>query len=270
LLALALAGAALLLGGCAGSVKSLRAPAADATPIAGVARVETRMSPDATRQQADNPQFNREELAGYLRRRLEGKRLIGSAATHRVEIVITDLRVRSAVAAVLFGAFAGDDHVHGRVRVLDGAGRVVQSFDVQASYALGGWAGGQDGVRLNWLYDKFSDLAAGELEKVVGQALPGTAAVAAVERPARRVDDVDAVPGNERTRDSYRDFLTKRLPRAFVVADGNRSNYTWGANPKDPTDPKDPLERALKHCRDQGKQHCRAYAVDQRVVYGDE
>jgi len=61
------------------------------TYVNGVSQVVALMSPDATRLQGDNPQFNRDELANYLRRRLEAKGLIAPAATHKVEIVITDM-----------------------------------------------------------------------------------------------------------------------------------------------------------------------------------
>ena len=32
----------------------------------------------------------------------------------------------------------------------------IDSFKVTASYALGGWGGGQDGLRMNWLYEAFA------------------------------------------------------------------------------------------------------------------
>lgn len=81
------------------------------------------------------------------------------------------------------------------------------------------------------------------------------------------LDDVDAVPANERGKEPYREFLSKKPPRAFVVADGGRVNWAWGTKPKDPMQPRDPMERALQLCRDQGKTGCTVYAVDDRVVY---
>jgi hypothetical protein len=278
----------LTLVGCAGTVRQDNRITGDATHVAGVAQVEVQMSPDAAKQQADNAQFNSDELAGFLRRKLEGKGLVGADSVYRVNVVVTDIRVRSAAAAVLFGVFAGDDHVTGKVRLLDGRGQPVRSFDVSASYALGGIGGGQDSTRMNWLYDKFSELALGELQKLVdppahpvlaSSATTGTAAALAhVASPAAApaynleatgidINDVQAVPGTDKTRQVYREFLAQPTPRAFVVADGGRSNYTWGTNPKDPMEPKDPLERAMKRCQDQGKQHCRPYAVDHKVVY---
>jgi hypothetical protein len=39
----------------------------------------------------------------------------------------------------------------------------LNSFEVSASYALGGLAGGQDDARLSWLYEKFAELASKEI-----------------------------------------------------------------------------------------------------------
>lgn len=61
-------------------------------------------------------------------------------AAHQMDIVITDIRVRSAVAAMMLGVLAGDDHVNGFVRVLDTDGQPFRSFEVEANYAFGGWA----------------------------------------------------------------------------------------------------------------------------------
>ena len=294
---------ACALGACTGAIKPDARVQGDASRIEGIGRVTVAMSPDAAKQLADSPQFNRDELASYLRRRLEGKGLIGIDASHRVDIVITDLRVRGVFAAVMFGFMAGDDHVNGRVRILDERNVAIRSFDVQASYAFGGAAGG-DGMRMNWLYDKFSELAIGELEKVIrpprvaAVAPPASAAsgasmaasmsastVASVAvpvvadararlpriDPSTSIDRVDAVPGlDERGRTVYRDWLTRRSPRAFVIAAGGRVNATWGRNPKDPMDPRDPAERALKQCRAAGRVACTLYAVDERVVYNPD
>jgi hypothetical protein len=283
----------LALAGCAATVKQDTRVQGDVSRVEGVSHVLALMSPDAARQQADNPQFNRDELANQLRRRLEGKSLLSPTATHRVEVVVTDIRVRSAVAAIMLGVFAGDDHVTGRVRVLDAHGQALRSFEVNASYALGGWAGGQDSMRMGWLYDKFSELAAAELEQVVRLpiAAPASAPAAAVALATAsasaawvaaptaaapepvvnntiRIDDVEAVPGlSERGRTGYRDWLTHKPPRAFAVADGGIWYGTWGTMPKDPMEPRDPSERVLKRCRDAGKRNCTLYAVDGNVVY---
>lgn len=273
-----------LLAGCAGTIKQDARVAGDVSRLEGVAQVVALMSPDAAKQQVDNPQFNRDELATRLRQRLEAKGLTASSATHRVEIVVTDVRVRGAFTAIMFGFMAGDDHVTGRVRVLDASGRALRSFDVHASYAFGGVAGGQDGVRMNWMYDKFADMAMTELEKVVLPPRAGAAAIAPVAlaappQPAAAgtpvptiasdaaIDNVEALPASERARSIYREWLTHKSPRAFVVSENGYVYGTYGTRPVDPMEPTDPGERALKRCRDATRPNCTLYAVDDRVVY---
>jgi hypothetical protein len=90
----------------------------------------------------------------------------------------------------------------------------------------------------------------------------------AQEKAAGRLYDVDAVPGlNERGKEGYRLWLTKKTPRAFVVASDGRWNATWGTNPPDPNDPRNPAERAMAQCVRAGKPDCKLYAVDDDVVW---
>lgn len=276
-----------LLAGCAGTIKQDARVNGDLSRLEGVGQVVAQMSPDAAKLLVDNPQFNREELATRLRLRLESRGLTAPAATHRVEIVVTDVRVRGAFTAIMFGFMAGDDHITGRVRVLDPSGKALRSFEVSATYAFGGLAGGQDGVRMSWLYDKFSDLATAELEKVIvppragaaplAPAVAGAAGIAAPPSPAApaapmvassaTLDNVEAVPVSERGRAAYREWLTLRKPRAFVVSDTGWFYSTWGTKPVDPMEPSDPTERAMKRCQTAQRPNCTAYAIDDRVVY---
>lgn len=57
---------------------------------------------------------------------------------------------------MMWGAMSGNDAIHGEVVVKDASGKTVDSFKVTASYALGGWGGGQDAMRMNWLYEAFA------------------------------------------------------------------------------------------------------------------
>ena len=277
----AITAALLLLTGCAATIKQDARVNGDVSRLEGVTQVVALMSPDAAKQQVDNPQFNREELATRLRYRLEAKGLTAPSATHRVEIVVTDIRVRGAFAAIMFGFMAGDDHVTGRVRVLDAGGRALRSFEIHATYAFGGVAGGQDGLRMNWMYDKFTDLAEAELVKVISVPRAGAGPIAPVVANAppagtpvpllvastAAIDNIEAVPVSERGRNAYREWLTQRRPRAFVVSDTGYFYGTWGTRPTDPMEPADPTERAMKRCTDAARPNCTIYAVDDRVVY---
>ncbi|WP_280152904.1 DUF4410 domain-containing protein [Piscinibacter sp. XHJ-5] len=300
-----------LLSACAGTVKQHTRINGDVSGVEGVGKVVARMSPAAVAQQADNPQFSRDELATYLYRKLESKGMVAAGAPNHVDILVTDIRVRSAAAAVLLGVLAGEDRIVGTVRVLDSANKPLRSFEIKASYALGGWGGGQDSMRMNWMYDKFSELAMQELDKIVALPrsttartqttvlAPGAAAPALVLAPSSPnappttpapapapaasapvivpdvaslpttgvLEDADAVPVGDKGREAYRQWLTWKSPRVFVVADGLRWNYARGTNPTDPAQPRDPVERALKFCQEHGRTGCTLYAVDDRVVY---
>ena len=69
-----------------------------------------------------------------------------------------DFRVRSNFTAVMFGFMAGNDSITGDVVLRDAAGKELNRFEVSASYALGGLAGGMDDARMGWLYEKFAEL----------------------------------------------------------------------------------------------------------------
>jgi dienelactone hydrolase len=73
------------------------------------------------------------------------------------------------------------------------------------------------------------------------------------------VDDVSAVPLiSEEGRQTYRAFLTKDMPRVFVIAPDGTAASTQGGF--------DPLARALDLCKNAART-CRAYAIDDQVVW---
>ncbi len=64
---------------------------------------------------------------------------------------------------------AGDDHIKGDVLVRAPDGTELQSFSVNASYAFGGLGGGQDSVRMNWLYENFAKRVAEEVTGTISE-----------------------------------------------------------------------------------------------------
>jgi dienelactone hydrolase len=83
--------------------------------------------------------------------------------------------------------------------------------------------------------------------------------------PPSRFADIDnaaAVPFvNDKGRDAYRQFLTRRFPRVFALASNGMTSVTNGGF--------DPLARALLACRNAGVT-CQPYAVDADVVWSGE
>ena len=106
--------------------------------------------------------FDQDKLLYTVKRGLELNGLMKGDGV-RAEIVVTEFRVKSTVTAVLFGVLAGTDNVTGDVIIRDASGRQLRKFTVHATYGLGGWAGGQDDMRLGWLYEKFAEHTVAEL-----------------------------------------------------------------------------------------------------------
>jgi hypothetical protein len=94
---------------------------------------------------------------------------------------------------------------------------------------------------------------------------------AAAAAPRADIANADAVPGlSSKGRAAYQEWLTRPLPRAFVIGVTKGSSYYWpsyGRSPPDATQPADPLERALVNCKKNAGFECKAYAVDNAVVW---
>ena len=152
-----------VLGGCASGVKRAEDTAKRQAYFSSggvVARdVTLTLDKNAQAQLADNLKFDRDKLLSTVKQALNSKGLLAKSpdpALPGIEIVITDIRVRSNFSAVMFGFMAGSDRIVGDVIARDAAGKELQRFTVSASYALGGIAGGQDETRMGWLYESFT------------------------------------------------------------------------------------------------------------------
>jgi hypothetical protein len=321
----------VLIVGCAGTVQRDSNSGSKRISDATYSDVKVSLSDGARALQADNVQFNVRELSDYIRRRLEASSVLRQDGTHRVEVVIESFRVRSAAAAVLFGVMAGTDNIEGQVRVFNAAGRQVHGYTINTSYGLGGWAGGADGTRMSWLYDKFSELTVAELigttpsnalakpdlaksttrsannnppgapvsisitpvgssqdksiviganSSTVAPNLASSVVVPVANASSQpsviatgfaNINDVDAIPFiSDRGREGYREWLTKSTPRAFAISDSGRWISTWGINPQNAEDPKDPAERALQRCAKVSNAPCKLYAANGAVVWVKE
>jgi hypothetical protein len=155
---------ALLLTACGGT--AVRKDAAGVPVTAGslnVRTVQARVSAQAKEQLPDNIKFDLDALRGTVDRALSAAKLEDAASGNMLDIEVTNVYIRGTFTAVMFGLFAGGDNISGNVRVTDPQGNPLRSFEVSASYALGGYAGGQDSIRLNYLYEKFAELTREQL-----------------------------------------------------------------------------------------------------------
>ena len=128
--------------------------------------LEVTLTPEAQQKLADNLKFDQDKLLDTVRRALVANNVLTKdvdPSRAKVEIKVTDMRVRSNFSAIMFGFMAGDDHIDGDVIVISSTGSELQEFKVAASYALGGLAGGQDSARMDWLYENFAKRVVEEL-----------------------------------------------------------------------------------------------------------
>jgi hypothetical protein len=152
----------LILTGCASGVQR----PSDATKREAyfakggkVADVTISLSKEARAQLTDNLGFNQDRLLATVKRAMEGKDLLAkgnSESLPKIEILVTEIRMRSTFSAIAFGFMAGNDRVVGDVIGRNSSGQELQRFTVSASYALGGIGGGTDDARMSWLYETFA------------------------------------------------------------------------------------------------------------------
>ncbi|MCB1800582.1 MAG: DUF4410 domain-containing protein [Gammaproteobacteria bacterium] len=156
--------------GCSSGVK--REPIAQQTKPAStqavdkLSSVSISLTEEAKGKVADNLKFDKEELLSHVKRALDAHAMLLSEpheSAPGMEIEVKDFRVRTNFSAVMWGFMAGSDSITGDVVLKDSLGGEVDRFEVSVSYALGGLAGGQDGTRMSWLYEKFAEETLKEL-----------------------------------------------------------------------------------------------------------
>jgi hypothetical protein len=153
------------IAGCSSQVTRPQSTDTTRPVVKALQDFTVEMSPEAKLQLSDNIKFDINALQNTLQRTLEANDLIAADGGYRLKVFVSDIRIRSTFNAVMWGFMAGDDHLQGHIVVLDLAGEPVYTFDASSSYALGGFGGGQDTSRLNWLYEDFSEMVADELRQ---------------------------------------------------------------------------------------------------------
>ena len=124
-----------------------------------IAAINTDVTVEVREKLKDSFKFDQAALKRTVELALTNNQLFDAAKKETgltLAILVTHVRVRSTFNAVMWGAMSGNDAIHGEVVVKDSSGATFDTFKVTASYALGGWGGGQDGLRLNWLYEAFA------------------------------------------------------------------------------------------------------------------
>lgn len=167
-----IASAVILTACSSGAVRQpTSAPSSDRVILSAnsqVASVSLTMTDEAKKKAAENLKFNPDQLLSHVKRALEASSLLNASPDQKLpslEIQVRDVRVRSNFSAVMWGFMAGADLVKADIVIRDQDGKELDRFEVSASYALGGLAGGQDDARMGWLYEKFAEETVKELTK---------------------------------------------------------------------------------------------------------
>lgn len=147
----------LLLGACSSGVRRDEAHGSYQYRGEKFGKISSRLSPELAADPEKIARFNQLRLGEGLVGRMQAAGLYDPASANSVEIVINGFRFRHGASAVMWGAMAGADYVEGVVTLKAADDKVLNSFAVKASYALGGFAGGQDHRRIDYLGRQFSE-----------------------------------------------------------------------------------------------------------------
>jgi len=179
----------LFYSGCASGVtRAPNEPAASFKLSEGkkIAEVKVALTPEMKEKLKDSLKFDEEALRRHIEMALSGYSVYDASKKGEMptlDILVTNVRVRSTFNAVMWGFMAGSDQIEGTVVIKDPTGNKLDSFTVSTSYALGGWGGGQDSMRMDWLYEAFSKETVKELTGK-DAAEPGKQAAVVAPTPA--------------------------------------------------------------------------------------
>lgn len=108
--------------------------------------------------------------------------------------------------------------------------------------------------------------ASGAAAPAPSPAKPAPAPAGGKGETTTALTDLSRLPyANDRMRERYSQFLTRPLPRAFVISEGGDWRLAWGKPSAGSSGL--PAERAMKECEALKRGRCFIYAVDNEVVY---
>ena len=161
----------LFVTGCASSVNrntvTVKEEKVQILSTQGISNVTIELNPRAKDKLADNRNFNSDALLNRINSALEINKYLkplGSTNT-TVEITITNIRVRSGASAIMLGFLAGADYITGDI-VIKESGKLIDKFEVDVNYALGGAMGDTD-TRMGWMYESFSNKIVEEIRRLI-------------------------------------------------------------------------------------------------------
>jgi hypothetical protein len=171
LIATSLIGCASTVNRSTGSVKetsSVKEEVVQVMKFSPLKSLTVTLDANAQKKLVDNTNFSRDNLFNKINSVLTANQYLQTQAINsnlKIEVVVTNMRVRSGVSAIMLGFFAGADSITGQVYVKDGE-KVLDNFEVDITYAFGGAMGDTD-TRMNWMYESFSNKILEELKKLM-------------------------------------------------------------------------------------------------------
>jgi hypothetical protein len=166
-----LVGCASTVNRSTGSIKetsSVKEEVVNVIKFSPLKSLTVTLDANAQKKLADNTNFSRESLYSRINSVLTANQYLQTQATNsnlKMEVLVTNIRVRSGISAIMLGFLAGADYITGQVFVKDGD-KVLDNFEVDITYAFGGAMGDTD-ARMNWMYESFSNKILEELKKLM-------------------------------------------------------------------------------------------------------
>ena len=130
--------------------------------------VNLGLNPRAKEKLPDNLNFSSDALLKKINSTLQANQYLNTnnlPTNISVEVLITNIRTRSGVTAIMLGPLAGGDYITGDVLIKDGA-NTIDKFEVDVTFAWGGAMGDTDS-RMNWMYESFANKMTEEIKKLM-------------------------------------------------------------------------------------------------------
>lgn len=160
------------LVGCASTVSrntsTVKEEKVQITKFQPIKSVNLSLNSRAKEKLPDNLNFSSDALLKKINSTLQANQYLNTnnlPTNISVEVLVTNIRTRSGVTAIMLGPLAGGDYITGDVLIKDGA-NTIDKFEVDVTFAWGGAMGDTDS-RMNWMYESFANKMTEEIKKLM-------------------------------------------------------------------------------------------------------
>lgn len=160
------------LVGCASTVSrntsTIKEEKVQVTKFQPIKTVNLSLNSKAKEKLPDNLNFSSDALLKKINSTLQANQYLNTnnlPTNISVEILVTNIRTRSGVTAIMLGPLAGGDYITGDVLIKDGT-NTIDKFEVDVTFAWGGAMGDTDS-RMNWMYESFANKMTEEIKKLM-------------------------------------------------------------------------------------------------------